>query len=86
LADAVDFICAQIAHEHSVLVHCLGGLGRTGTVLAYYLMKSKELDPKTAISEVRRSRPSSIEPEQEASLLKYLDARKSSEKQGPIAC
>lgn len=38
LEDALDFIHAQI-QRHAVAVHCLMGMGRTGTVLAAYLIR-----------------------------------------------
>jgi len=74
LAEAVGFISEQIAQGRCVLVHCLGGLGRTGTVLACYLVKDQGLMPEDAIREVRKSRPGSIESSQEASVLSYSEA------------
>ena len=54
------------AHERSwgVGVHCGAGLGRTGTVLACYLV-TQGMSAKNAIARVRRLRPSSIENEQQ---------------------
>ena len=43
-----------------VAVHCGGGLGRTGTLLACYLV-SRGMTTVDAIAEVRRLRPGSIE-------------------------
>jgi len=71
LNKAVDFISEQIAHGHVVLVHCLGGLGRTGTVLACYLVKNSQRAPGKAMVEIRSKRPGSIETCQERSVLAY---------------
>ena len=43
-----------------IAIHCLGGLGRTGTVAARLLIELGE-PPETAINSVRRARPGSIE-------------------------
>jgi atypical dual specificity phosphatase len=57
------------------LVHCKGGLGRTGMILALYLATRHDLQPKAAITKIRRLHPRSIElPDQEAAI--YEDARK----------
>lgn len=54
-----------------VLVHCDHGIGRTGTMLAIYLVK-KGYNAKDAVSEVRRKRPGSIETvEQENIVYEY---------------
>ncbi|MFW9831277.1 MAG: dual specificity protein phosphatase family protein [Candidatus Thorarchaeota archaeon] len=45
-----------------VLVHCKGGLGRTGMILALYLVSQKGQTPKTAISQIRSLKKGSIEP------------------------
>lgn len=45
-----------------VAVHCGGGLGRTGTVLACYLLESSEgLGAEEAVRRVRALRPGSVE-------------------------
>ncbi len=52
-------------------VHCAAGLGRTGTVLAAYLV-SQGFSAPEAIARVRELRPGSIEtPEQEAAIEEY---------------
>src|SRR5947208_1297539 len=52
------------AHQRDmgVAVHCGAGLGRTGVVLACYLV-SRGLNAQNAIARVRRLRPGSIETE-----------------------
>jgi atypical dual specificity phosphatase len=49
-----------IAAGRAVAVHCGGGLGRTGTLLACYLVRGG-LNPADAIAQVRRVRPGSVE-------------------------
>ena len=74
LRDAVGFIREQNSHGQAVLVHCLGGLGRTGTVLACYLIEEHKMRPEEAIDAVRTRRPGSIEKVQEGSVSDYFKA------------
>ena len=43
------------------LVHCQGGLGRTGMILALYLVQRENMSPESAITQIRRLRNGSIE-------------------------
>ncbi|XP_069073858.1 dual specificity protein phosphatase 23 isoform X2 [Pleurodeles waltl] len=55
-----------------VAVHCLHGYGRTGTMLACYLVKTKKVTGVDAINEIRRLRPGSIETsEQEKAIIQF---------------
>jgi atypical dual specificity phosphatase len=59
-----------------VLVHCLAGKGRTGTVLAAYFV-TKGMAALEAIKHVRSLRPGSIEtPEQERAIQEFSRRRK----------
>jgi protein-tyrosine phosphatase/nicotinamidase-related amidase len=62
-----------INKKEKVLVHCIGGLGRTGTVAACYLKKFSGLNGKDAIEIVRESRsPRAVENEkQESFVIEY---------------
>lgn len=54
-----------------VLVHCLGGLGRTGTVAARLLVETGVI-PDTAIDLVRKARPGAIETENQETYVRGL--------------
>lgn len=60
---AVDFIQERIKNGEPTMVHCAAGIGRTGTILACYLIKYQNLPVKTAIDKVRQERPGSIQSE-----------------------
>ena len=57
----VGAILEALAAGEAAAVHCGGGLGRTGTVLACYLAGSEELGAEEAIGRVRATRPGSVE-------------------------
>ncbi|KAL7871556.1 hypothetical protein SRHO_G00065390 [Serrasalmus rhombeus] len=55
-----------------VAVHCMHGHGRTGTMLACYLVKVKNISGVEAIKEIRKIRPGSIETKnQEQAVIKF---------------
>jgi atypical dual specificity phosphatase len=69
----VDTIQKANASGMGVAVHCGAGLGRTGTVLAAYLV-SRGLTPQQAVEQVRRLRPGSVETtEQERAIERFAE-------------
>ena len=56
----IAFIDRMRAAGNPVAVHCYAGLGRTGAMLACYLVKDG-LAAASAIERVRRSRPDSVQ-------------------------
>jgi atypical dual specificity phosphatase len=72
LDEVVDFIDKKIRTGKPVLVHCAAGKGRTGAVLAAYMVKKQNLTAKQAIEKIRIMRPGSVQSiTQETALSMY---------------
>ena len=73
LADGIAAIDRAQAAGHRVAIHCAAGLGRTGTLLACWLV-SHGTAPDDAIARVRAARPGSVEtPAQVAAVHAFAD-------------
>ena len=69
----VGFVDEMLGQGRAVLVHCRGGYGRTGTMLACYLV-SRGWGAEQAMAEVRARRPGSIAPRvQQACVVEYAE-------------
>ncbi len=75
---AVHYIDEQI-ERGGVVVHCMAGIGRTGTILAGYLVW-RGSSPEAAIEEIRGSRPGSVETIEQESTI-HLFARSIAERE-----
>jgi len=60
ITDFVNLVNTNRSKNRPVAVHCFMGWGRTGTLLAAYLI-SEGMSADEAINEVREKRPGSIE-------------------------
>lgn len=72
LKNVTDFIEEMRNRNKPVVVHCGEGKGRTGTILAAYLIK-KGYTAEEAIKEIRKKSPRSIETEEQETILKEFE-------------
>ena len=72
-AEILAFMKAKVDAGQKVLVHCVGGLGRTGLVAALYLKKYAGLSGDAAIEAVRQVRsPRAIENSDQENFVKQF--------------
>jgi atypical dual specificity phosphatase len=80
LERCVSAINRALERSMGVAVHCGAGLGRTGAVLASYLV-AKGHPAENALARVRRLRPGSIETDEQAEAVMEF-ARRHKQQQG----
>lgn len=68
----LNFLAEQRAQSNPVAVHCEAGIGRTGTLLAGYLIMTG-LTPQSAVAQVRALRRGAVETTRQLQFLHELD-------------
>jgi atypical dual specificity phosphatase len=72
---ALGFIDRQQGLGYAVAVHCLMGQGRTGTILAAYLIRAGAT-PEAALRELRRVCPGAVENAEQEKALRAFAIRR----------
>ena len=73
LLEILRWIEARVKAGKKVLIHCMGGLGRSGTVAVAWVMYSRGLPLREALRRVRRIRPGAVEVWGQMEVLKELE-------------
>jgi protein-tyrosine phosphatase len=80
---ALKWIDERLSAGQNVLIHCVGGLGRSGTLAAAFLAVYCGAAPDDAIEIVRRSRsPRAVETREQAAFVRSIAKRKSDIEKG----
>ena len=66
----IEWILEKVSKNKRVLVHCMGGYGRSGVIAAAYLVAKYGYTWKKAVQRVRELRPGSIESSEQLSVLR----------------
>ena len=70
-AELADSILRDVKSGKNVLVHCMGGLGRTGTIAACVLVRTG-IAPGDAVKAVRAVRPGTLETDAQAGFVRGI--------------
>jgi len=76
----IELVSKELCAGGQVAVHCRMGRGRTGTMLASYIMKTEGLGAIQAIQKVRRVRPGSVETKAQEEALELFEKHLEDEK------
>jgi atypical dual specificity phosphatase len=76
----VDELDVRLGHQERIGVHCHGGLGRTGTMLATWFV-AEGMTADEAIAHIRALRPGSIETEEQEDAVRRFEERRNTETQ-----
>ncbi len=76
LDSGATLIQTRIDEGKRELVHCLAGEGRTGCILAAYLIKYKRKSAEEALNSLRKIKPAFVESSQEQSLYDFAASGK----------
>ena len=68
---AVEYVLSRRGEGKAVLVHCLAGEGRTGCVLAAYLIRTRHLDAEDVLATLRSVKREFVEHGQEGSVREF---------------
>jgi atypical dual specificity phosphatase len=71
LKQAADEIDSQLKEGRNVLVHCLAGVGRTGSSISAYMILYQGKTAAEAIEALRAARPGSVERNQEKAVYAF---------------
>lgn len=73
----LDDMNKNLMNQKNILIHCVGGLGRSGTIVAAYLMKYEKSSAKDAIQLVRSIRSKrAVESKEQLNFLRILETKK----------
>lgn len=71
--ELVGFVDQQLAQNCPVAIHCKGGKGRTGTMLAAYLI-AKGASYDDAMKQIDKAKPNAIKKDFQIDFLKQLSS------------